>query len=419
VGLVSTFLVLATLVLATACIFILSAVVAQGRLSSITIDGVGLSIRKLVAIGDQWATTRDKIRDELQLLNDATNKRAVLTERSANAKQELTKSSFHLTQLLRTLHGTVDETEPAIAAVKGQAYANQIGAVGEARPRLHADHPELDDQIDDILTTFDVYTRSRQLSDDTEADLEKAERSIKVNTDALESDNKSLKSTFDVIKIGMDASARERIENALYELFFNHHFTTQATLSFITMQADNLTLLLVVLMGVLGSALQITHAYCVKKQAITFSEYLVRISLGAITALVMFIVAKAGVPVITDTSRVGDAPINPYVVAFLAIISGLLSEQALANVQMQGMRFLGQGPGGPDRWARRDLMPELRAQQGLSSAALAGYLGVEEKVATDMLTGTQKMDADEQKLVATYLRADPRDVFTDIPPRGK
>jgi hypothetical protein len=29
------------------------------------------------------------------------------------------------------------------------------------------------------------------------------------------------------------------------------------------------------------------------------------------------------------------------------------------------------------------------------------------------------MDADEQKLVAVYLRGDPRDLFTDIPPRGK
>src|ERR1700761_4478961 len=70
VGIVSTFLVFATLVLATACTFILSAVVTQGRLSSITVDGVSLSIRRLVAIGDQWATTRDKIHDELLLRND-------------------------------------------------------------------------------------------------------------------------------------------------------------------------------------------------------------------------------------------------------------------------------------------------------------------------------------------------------------
>src|SRR5207248_7160873 len=100
----------------------------------------------------------------------------------------------------------------------------------------------------------------------------------------------------------------------------------------------------------------------VRNQAITISGYLLRISLGAITALVMFIVAKAGVPVITDASRLGgDAPINPYFVAFLAIVSGLLSENALANVQAQGEKLLGQGPAAPHRWARRHLTPELAA----------------------------------------------------------
>jgi hypothetical protein len=78
---------------------------------------------------------------------------------------------------------------------------------------------------------------------------------------------------------------------------------------------------------------------------------------GAITALVIFIVAKAGVPVIADASRVGgDAPINPYFVSFLAIISGLMSENAILSVQTQGARFFA-----PDavpeqlRWARFDL----------------------------------------------------------------
>jgi hypothetical protein len=95
-----------------------------------------------------------------------------------------------------------------------------------------------------------------------------------------------------------------------------------------------------------------------------------------------------------------------------------LSENALANVQEQGMRFLGQGPAGPDRWARHDLTPDLGAA-GLSAASLAGYLGVDEETTAAMLKGEQKMDTDSQKLVAIYLRADPRELFTDIPPPKK
>ena len=128
---------------------------------------------------------------------------------------------------------------------------------------------------------------------------------------------------FDLIKPGIDAGSREKVENALYELFFKGQWLTQASAAFITMDLDNLTLLLVIMMGVLGSALQITHAFVLRNQAITISGYLLRISLGAITALVMFIVAKAGVPVVTDASRLGgDAPINPHFVAFLAITQG-------------------------------------------------------------------------------------------------
>jgi len=57
----SAILVVATVLLASCCIFILSAVLTQARLSSIAIDGVSLSIRRLVAVGDKWATTRDQI----------------------------------------------------------------------------------------------------------------------------------------------------------------------------------------------------------------------------------------------------------------------------------------------------------------------------------------------------------------------
>jgi lambda repressor-like predicted transcriptional regulator len=248
------------------------------------------------------------------------------------------------------------------------------------------------------------------------AQLQAVDEQIKDLSDSIDTDTKSLNAVFDLIKPGIDGASREKVENALYELFFNRQLLTRVSAAFITMDPDNQTLLLVVMMGVLGSSLQMTHAYCVRNQAITLSAYLLRISLGAITALVMFIVAKAGVPVLTDASRLGgDAPINPYFVAFLAIVSGLLSESALANVQQQGERLLGASAAGPDRWARRDLTPELAAQ-GLSLAALASHLGVSERVAAAMLAGEEKLDPEAQKLVAIYLRGDPRDLFTDIPP---
>jgi hypothetical protein len=418
--LVSAGLVFATVILAALCIFILSSVLAQGRLSTITIDGVSLSIRKLVSVGDQWKTTRDQIQKQLQLRNEARNKRIELNVRGISAANAVATKKNDLDQLLTTLHRRVDATEPPIAAVNGKDFANQIGAIQESQPQLHKDHPELDASFADIMKAYADYTAAERAFASAAAEARAVEQAIKDLSDSIDGDTKNLNSVFDLIKPGIDATSREKVENALYELFFNRQVTTRLSTDFVTMDPDNLTLLLVVMMGVLGSALQMTHAYCVKHQAITMSAYLLRISLGAITALVMFIVAKAGVPVITDASRIGgDAPINPYFVAFLAIVSGLLSENALANVQAQGEKFLGQGSAGPDRWARRDLTPELEAQQGLSVATLAAHLGVSESAAAAMLKGQQKMDGDAQKLTAIYLRGDQRDLFTDIPPPGQ
>jgi lambda repressor-like predicted transcriptional regulator len=414
--LASAGLVVATVLLAGSCILILSGVLAQARLSGITIDGVSLSVRRLVSIGDQWKTTRDQIQSELQLRNEARNRRIDLNVRATNAANESAMKTERLVHSLQRFHRRVDATEPAIAAVNGKDFPDQIGAIQELAPQVHKDHPELDATVDDIGKAYDDYMIALASSQSAAAQLQAAEEAIEGLSDSIDSDNSSVNSLFDTIKKGLDPASREKIENALYELYVNREFSTRLTLTFITMEPDNLTLLLVVMMGVLGSSLQMTHAYCVRNQAITLSAYLLRISLGAITALVMFIVAKAGVPVLTDASRLGgDAPINPYFVAFLAIVSGLLSESALANVQQQGERLLGASAAGPDRWARRDLTPELAAQ-GLSLAALASHLGVSERVAAAMLAGEEKLDPEAQKLVAIYLRGDPRDLFTDIPP---
>jgi hypothetical protein len=187
----------------------------------------------------------------------------------------------------------------------------------------------------------------------------------------------------------------------------------------VTLRPELLTLILVVMMGLLGSSLQMTHAYFIKNQRETGGSYLQRLLVGAMAALVIFIVAKAGVPVVADASRMGgDAPINPYFVSFLAIISGLLSENAISNIQIQGAKFFGPGAPEPSRWTRNDLTGELQAQ-GLTTAKLAEYLAVSETVATSMLKGEERVNPGQQQLIAIFLRREQRDIFTDIPPPTK
>jgi hypothetical protein len=125
----------------------------------------------------------------------------------------------------------------------------------------------------------------------------------------------------------------------------------------------------------------------------------------------IFIVAKAGVPVIADASKLGgEAPINPYFVSFIAILSGLFSENAIASVQAQGAKFFGTDvPGGPDRRAREDLTASLQPPD-LSLKAIGAYLGTTEDVTKSILSGKMQATAEQQKTISLYLRRQLADV---------
>jgi hypothetical protein len=217
------------------------------------------------------------------------------------------------------------------------------------------------------------------------------------------------------IKQKMTTADKLIIEGALSEIDPTN-FIGKIMRPFVNMPPDILTLTLVIIMGLLGSSLAITNSVFRGRETKNFGHYFLQICVGAVAALVIFVVAKAGVPLVTDASRMGgDTPINPYFVSFLAIISGLMSERAIQAVRVQGGRFFGQEE--RSRWIRdaNELTNEMN-KQSLSSKNLADCLGIEEKVAKSIIGGTQNADDEQQKLIAIYLRKNVRDIFTDIPP---
>jgi hypothetical protein len=414
---VSALLMTVTLVVAALCVIVLSATLAQTRLSAIAVDGVPISIWKLDSVGRQWAGIRRLIQGQSQLLADAQRERIDKTARATAtaARFEAQRSDYE--QLLQAFHDRVAGIDPQLAGqIEKKTYPEQTAYIMAARGRLHASNPELDSVYTAIDTASAALAKAELDRDGAQIDRDTIVQKITDLTVGIQQDGKALDTVFELIKPKIDTESRARVENALYELYFDNGFTSKVLKRFIIAQPDVLTLSLVILMGILGSALQMTYAYFIKNQAASIGGYFLRLSVGAITALVIFIVAKAGVPVIADATRFGgEAPINPYLVSFLAIISGLLSENAIASVQAQGAKFFGAGTDGPDRWVRSDLTPELQAQ-GLSLPALAAYLAVSEDEAAAMLKGTQKIPSAQQKVVAIYLRRSPRDIYTDIPP---
>jgi hypothetical protein len=176
-----------------------------------------------------------------------------------------------------------------------------------------------------------------------------------------------------------------------------------------------MSLVLVVLMGILGSSLQLTHQLFVRNETESIGVYALRLSLGAITARVIFIVVKAGVPIVADASKLGgDTPINPHFVSFLAIISGLMSEKGIASVRAQAGKYFA----------------VEQTKTALGSCRIAGGCGTNLTNArpsgekprclgnelNDWLSGKEEAPLAIQKLLAAIVDRPVRDLFSDIAP---
>jgi lambda repressor-like predicted transcriptional regulator len=429
-----------TILVAAICIILLSSTLTQTRLTGLAIDGVGIGIRKLDNIGQQWAQLRRQRDDQQSALAASELKRLPFVGPKAAFDKAFATSRAETEAALAGFYHRIKAAQPDLvklaSLIHQRSHDDQVGIIRGAKDQLRKDHPELEDAIKSIEAGYEAQRRARQRRAEVDAQIAGPEEEIKLHSAAIAATEKKLDRLFDLIKAKLEDADRLKVENAFYELNLHKSVVTAdpsqpwysrlgtsivggfATVlrGLLTMQPDLLTLFLVIFMGVLGSALQISHAYFMKNQVQTIGGFFQRISVGAMTALVIFIVAKAGVPVLADPSRLaGDAPINPYFISFLAIISGLLSENAIANIQAQGARLFGGGAAGPNRWTRGDLTGELE-KKGVTIDDLAGYLGIDKETATDLLKGKKAIEPAQQKLITVALRMDPREIYTDIAP---
>ena len=181
---------------------------------------------------------------------------------------------------------------------------------------------------------------------------------------------------------------------------------------------DMLVLLLLISMGVLGSALNLLAVFIANEQeSLSFGEYPLRLAFGAVLAIVMFIIAKAGVPILADTSKIGgNAPLNPYFISLLAVVSGLMSDRAMATIRNVASSIL-KGVGGADysqRYSRVELDEALTAASR-NLDGLAQLLGTSVEETKKHFSGKEMVPPDRQKLISAYLGRPIRELFSDLP----
>ena len=411
----SILLVLFTSAVGLLCILVLACTLTQTRLSTISIDGVTISIWKLDDTRTQWKKIRDRIRDQSEALIKAKQELDDAQQSLANDDGVYRPARTPLDAELQALRTGISGYEPDLAKAMVGSPGEQVSMLGTAKDRLLKAHPELQESISKIADLDKTYEPIYAERMTLEAKTTVKKGQVKALNDSLSSLQVSLDGLFRQFSTkSLDDPTRVRLENALFELY-SGKFLGASMNWLLIMPPDILTLALVILMGVLGSALQMTHALFRQNRIERPGAYFLRLGVGAITALVIFIVAKAGVPVIADAARLGgDAPINPYFVSFLAIISGLMSENAIMMVQAQGAKFFAsETAADPQRWARFDLHDTF-AKANRSPSNVRQLLNTEDAQFEGWISGKDAIPGAAQTMIAGVLGMPRRDLFTDI-----
>jgi len=413
----SILLVLFTSAVGVLCILVLACTLTQTRLSTISIDGVTISIWKLDDTRTQWKKIRDRIRDQSEALIKVKQELDDAQQSLANDDGVYRPARTPLDAELQALKAGISGYEPDLAKAMVGSPGEQVSMLDTAKDRLLKAHPELQESIRKIADLDKTYEPiyAERMTLEAKAAVKKGQ--VKALNDSLTSLQDSLDGLFRQFSTKpLDDPTRVRLENALFELY-SGKFLGASMNWLLIMPPDILTLALVILMGVLGSALQMTHALFRQNRIERPGAYFLRLGVGAITALVIFIVAKAGVPVIADASRLGgDAPINPYFVSFLAIISGLMSENAIMMVQAQGAKFFAaETEADPQRWARFDLH-ETFTKANRNPNNVKRLLSADDDQFEGWLSGKDAIPGAAQTMIAGVLEMPRRDLFTDIAP---
>lgn len=178
--------------------------------------------------------------------------------------------------------------------------------------------------------------------------------------------------------------------------------------------SEVLTLVLALVLGALGGTLHMTKVTIDGDETPPGLWYLFRPCQGVLMALVVFVLLKAGQ--LTMGAADNDT-LNPYFIAFVGTVSGLLSPDAYRLVVRAGASLIPAGNDETDRWAIG--LAQAMQDGGVDVATLAQGIGVRPEDLMSWMSETVPVPAAQQRVVAAWLHADPRRLFTaDRPPQA-
>jgi hypothetical protein len=412
------FILIAIVVSACAiAVVMFSAAQLQSRVSELTINGTPLTIWRVDHFrGDlaQWNISISRRRQDVEVakaktaLNDRDTA-SMEVDIQAHEKRLLadldrirprlkpgTVNAFTSSQSLAIVFSQFEIDVDSLSPERSSQLEGEINRTKESYSRLDSAHEKLDAQKSE---GFGFRAELKQAETNLTATLGEVAR------------------LFGTTSSDMAPEFIERVVNITAELEASTKVWDQLVYQVALWPNDMLILLLVISMGVLGSGLHLLSAMGPRNTAsLPLREYVFRLAFGAVTAIVLFIVFKSGIPIITDTTKVGGtAPINPYFISVLGIISGLMSERVLGRIRSVGTTLLrSEGEiDDHDRYARSVIASEMEKPER-SYDVLARLIRKTVDETKELMDGRNPVSPNAQSVISAYLGQPVRDLFLDI-----
>jgi hypothetical protein len=161
----------------------------------------------------------------------------------------------------------------------------------------------------------------------------------------------NLKEQLDAAKTELDSFSKEKFARPeLIGLFQQMAFFESVYFgSYLATMPPALLIPIVTLaMGALGSVIYLSAGVVAGEPARPMAWYVFRPMLGMVTAFAVFIFVQAGALVVNQPGQnIDPGQLNPYFIAFVSVISGLLSEQAVQRIRGVAANFFS-NPGESD-----------------------------------------------------------------------
>ena len=274
-------------------------------------------------------------------------------------------------------------------------HEHEVSAVDAARFRQEIDLlKEREALLDTITTSENNWTGDEDKLREIRKELSALERDRKAKQAVVDNSNPQILVINDELRV---------LDSVCLRNFCFGMFAKQTS--------SILVLFLTLAMGMLGSTIFITQEFIAhgsKDRPMTW--FLIRPLLGMVTAVAIFVLAKAGQITLAESAD----NLNPWVISFLAVISGLLSEHAIERIGRAAKPIFSPEESQIPRWG---VGLEARlAEPSVDSGQLSKALGVPNTRLQEWARQESAVPFREQELIASWLRLPMNELFTDLPP---